>query len=78
MAEKIWFVTGASKGFGRAWTQTALKRGDKVPATARKIEDVDDLADAYGDAVLPLALDVTDRTAVFAAIGRATSASRSR
>ncbi len=36
MAEKIWFVTGASKGFGRIWAEAALKRGDKVTATARK------------------------------------------
>lgn len=71
MAEKIWFVTGASKGFGRIWTEAALRRGDKVAATARRIADVADLAEAYGDAVLPLVLDVTDRAAVFAAIGRA-------
>ncbi|WP_174292575.1 SDR family oxidoreductase [Sphingomonas bacterium] len=71
MAEKIWFVTGASKGFGRIWSEAALKRGDKVAATARRIDDVAGLADAYGDAVLPLALDVTDRAAVFAAIGQA-------
>jgi NADP-dependent 3-hydroxy acid dehydrogenase YdfG len=71
MAKKIWFVTGASKGFGRVWTEAALKRGDKVAATARKIEDVEDLKGVYGDAVLPLALDVIDRAAVFAAIKQA-------
>jgi NAD(P)-dependent dehydrogenase (short-subunit alcohol dehydrogenase family) len=71
MAEKIWFVTGASKGFGRIWTEAALRRGDKVTATARKIEDVKALADTYGDRVLPLALDVTDRDAVFAAVKQA-------
>lgn len=71
MAEKIWFVTGASKGFGRIWTEAALARGDKVAATARRIEDVEDLAATYGDLVLPLALDVTDRDAVFATVKRA-------
>ena len=71
MAEKIWFVTGASKGFGRIWTEAALKRGDKVAATARHIGDVQDLAETYGDLVLPIALDVTDRAAVFAAIKQA-------
>lgn len=71
VAEKIWFVTGASKGFGRIWTEAALKRGDKVAASARKLEDVADLAEAYGAAVLPLQLDVTDRAAVFAAMKQA-------
>ena len=71
MAEKIWFVTGASKGFGRIWTEAALKRGDKVAATARHIDDVQDLAETYGDLALPIPLDVTDRNAVFAAIKQA-------
>lgn len=71
MAEKIWFVTSASKGFGRIWTEAALKRGDKVAATARQLQSVADLAESYGDAVLPLALDVTDRAAVFAAMQHA-------
>jgi NAD(P)-dependent dehydrogenase (short-subunit alcohol dehydrogenase family) len=71
MAGKIWFVTGASRGFGRIWTEAALKRGDQVTASARRIEDVQDLVDSYGELVLPLALDVKDRRAVFAAIGQA-------
>jgi NAD(P)-dependent dehydrogenase (short-subunit alcohol dehydrogenase family) len=71
MAEKIWFVTGASKGFGRIWTEAALKRGDKVAATARRLEDVADLKDTYGELVLPLKLDVTDHDAVFAAVKQA-------
>ncbi|MGI4858718.1 MAG: SDR family NAD(P)-dependent oxidoreductase, partial [Janthinobacterium lividum] len=71
MAEKIWFVTGASKGFGRIWAEAALKRGDKVTVTARKLEDVKELADTYGDRALALALDVTDREAVFEAIKQA-------
>ena len=33
--EKVWFITGSSRGFGRVWTEAALKRGDKVVATAR-------------------------------------------
>jgi len=71
MAEKIWFVTGASKGFGRIWTEAALQRGDKVVATGRNVADLKGLADTYGDLVLPLALDVTDRGAVFAAMDKA-------
>jgi len=57
---KTWFITGASRGFGRIWAEAALERGDKVTATARKLEDVADLRKRFGDAVLPLALDVTD------------------
>ena len=60
MSNKIWFITGASRGFGRIWTEAALNRGDQVAATARKVEDLADLKDRFGDAVLPLALDVTD------------------
>lgn len=71
MGGKVWFVTGASRGFGRIWTEAALKRGDKVAATARRREDVADLADSYGDDVLPLALDVTDRAAVCATMNQA-------
>lgn len=58
--KKTWFVTGASRGFGRIWAEAALKRGDQVTATVRKLADVADLKERFGDAVLPLALDVTD------------------
>jgi len=68
MAEKVWFVTGSSRGFGRVWVEAALERGDKVAATARSVSDVDDLKAKYGDAVLPLALDVTDRAAIAPAV----------
>jgi NADP-dependent 3-hydroxy acid dehydrogenase YdfG len=68
--QKVWFVTGASGGFGRLWSEAALARGDKVVATARKPEALDSLVAEYGDAVLPLSLDVTDRTAVFEAMAK--------
>ena len=57
---KTWFITGASRGFGRIWAEAALQRGDKVTATARNLADVADLRERFGDAVLPLALDVTN------------------
>ncbi|MEY8174883.1 MULTISPECIES: SDR family NAD(P)-dependent oxidoreductase [Burkholderia] len=60
MTEKVWFITGASRGFGRIWTEAALARGDKVAATARQLASLDGLVERYGEAVLPLALDVTD------------------
>ena len=68
---KTWFITGASKGFGREWAEAALERGDKVAATARTLETLDALVDMYGDAVLPIQLDVTDRSADFDAVKRA-------
>jgi NAD(P)-dependent dehydrogenase (short-subunit alcohol dehydrogenase family) len=68
---KTWFITGASKGFGREWTEAALERGDRVAATARNLETLDDLVKTYGDAVLPIQLDVTDRAADFAAVKKA-------
>ena len=55
---KVWLITGASRGLGRLWTEAALARGDLVAATARDASAVVDLAERFGDAVLPLALDV--------------------
>ena len=71
MSEKVWFITGASRGFGREWTIAALERGDRVAATARDLSTLDDLVAKYGDALLPLKLDVTDRDADFAAVTQA-------
>ena len=71
MAEKVWFITGTSRGFGREWTIAALERGDKVAATARDTATLDDLTAKYGSALLPITLDVTDRDADFAAVKQA-------
>ena len=68
---KTWFITGTSRGFGREWAIAALKRGDRVAATARDPRSLDDLVQEYGDAVLALELDVTDRLAVFESVSRA-------
>ena len=68
---KTWFITGTSRGFGREWAIAALERGDRVAGTARDVAVLDDLAQKYGDALLPIALDVTDRDADFAAVARA-------
>jgi len=62
--QKIWFITGTSKGFGRIWAEAALERGDKVAATARHLDSLQELNEKYGDNVLTLALDVTDKSAV--------------
>ena len=68
---KVWFITGTSRGFGKEWATAALKRGDKVAATARNIDTLNDLVDKFGDSVLPISLDVTDRAADFAAVKQA-------
>jgi NAD(P)-dependent dehydrogenase (short-subunit alcohol dehydrogenase family) len=68
---KIWLITGTSRGFGREWALAALERGDSVAATARDISSLDELVEAYGAAVLPISLDVTDREADFAAVAQA-------
>ncbi|MGH3320722.1 MAG: SDR family oxidoreductase [Streptosporangiaceae bacterium] len=66
--QKTWFITGASRGFGRQWAIAALERGDRVVGTARRLSGVSDLVEQYGDLVLPIALDVTDREAAFYAV----------
>jgi len=68
---KVWFITGTSKGFGRIWAEAALERGDRVAATARDPQTLDDLVERYGDAVLPQQLDVTDRARATAAVRQA-------
>ena len=62
--QQVWFITGSSRGFGRALVQAALDAGDLVVATARRPEQLAEFGERYGDRVLPLALDVTDEAAV--------------
>jgi NAD(P)-dependent dehydrogenase (short-subunit alcohol dehydrogenase family) len=68
MPLKVWYITGTSRGFGREWASAALERGDRVVATARKLDALKDLADRYPSTLLPLELDVTNREAVVAAV----------
>lgn len=68
---KVWFITGTSRGFGREWTIAALDRGDQVVATARNAGTLGDLAAQYGESILPLQLDVTDKVAVGRAVAAA-------
>jgi NAD(P)-dependent dehydrogenase (short-subunit alcohol dehydrogenase family) len=71
MASKVWFITGTSKGFGRVWAEAALARGDRVAATARDAKTLAPLVERYGAQVSAMALDVTDKAAVAAAIAEA-------
>nr|WP_322626015.1 SDR family NAD(P)-dependent oxidoreductase [uncultured Flavobacterium sp.] len=68
---KVWFITGASRGFGRVWAEAALKRGDKVVATARKLESIAVLNEQYGENVLTLELDVTNTAQAKEAVQKA-------
>ncbi|WP_377456333.1 SDR family oxidoreductase [Micromonospora costi] len=67
---RTWFITGASRGLGRAFAAAALERGDRVVAAARRITR-DDFDEHHGDRLLVLPLDVTDRAAVVAAMATA-------
>ncbi|MDJ1466202.1 oxidoreductase [Xanthocytophaga flava] len=67
---KVVFITGASRGFGKLWAEAFLKRGDKVAATARNISALDDLVSTYGDNILPVQLDVTNRQDNFDAVNK--------
>jgi NAD(P)-dependent dehydrogenase (short-subunit alcohol dehydrogenase family) len=58
--QQVWFITGSSRGFGRALVGAALDAGDRVVATARRPGVLAEFAERHGDRVLPLALDVTD------------------
>ena len=68
---KVWFITGSTRGFGRELVRAALDAGDMVAATARRPEQLADLVDIYGDRILPLPLDVTDAAATDASIATA-------
>lgn len=57
---KIWFITGASSGIGRAIAEAALARGDSAILTARRLAPLQEIAANHGERALALQLDVTD------------------
>jgi NAD(P)-dependent dehydrogenase (short-subunit alcohol dehydrogenase family) len=74
---RTWLITGASRGIGRELTAQLLTRGDRVAATLRRPEQLDDLAAEHGDRLWTARLDVTDTArlrgvvdAAFADLGR--------
>jgi len=69
-ASRVWLITGTSSGFGWSFAEAALKRGDKVVATARRPEVLKPLVDEFGSSVLALKLDVTDRSEVTSVVAK--------
>ncbi|APR78259.1 Short-chain dehydrogenase/reductase SDR [Minicystis rosea] len=71
---KVWFITGSSRGLGRALVEGVLAEGHRVVATARKPADLDDLVASHGDRVKAVALDVTDPEQAARAVKQAVDA----
>jgi NAD(P)-dependent dehydrogenase (short-subunit alcohol dehydrogenase family) len=71
LKEAVWFVTGASRGFGREIVTVALERGYRVAGGVRNAVSVEDIRTAHPDNFLALEFDVTDRPGVERAVSRA-------
>lgn len=65
---KVWFITGSSRGLGRSLTEAVLATGDKVAATARNTDSLNELENKYPGQVFPVKLDVNDKARVHKAI----------
>lgn len=66
-----WLITGCSTGFGREIAGAALQAGHRVVVTARRADAVRGFAEEFGELALPVALDVTDRDQIAAAVAAA-------
>ena len=64
MAQRTWFITGVSSGFGLVTTELLLKRGDRVAGTARKLQQLDGFKAQYGEQLWLASLDVEDTPAI--------------
>ena len=69
--EKIWFITGSARGLGRSITEAVLNSGDKVVATARNTDNLQDLVEKYPSQILALPLDVNDKDQVYRTVRKA-------
>jgi len=65
---KVWLITGSAAGLGRNIAEAVLAAGDRLVATAREPQRLDDLVERYGDQIRTVALDVTDSVAAQAAV----------
>lgn len=68
--KRVWFITGCSRGLGRSLAFAVLNQGELLAATSRRSEDLKDLKEKYGDRVIPIALDVTDRRQIRESVQR--------
>ena len=71
---QVFFLTGSSRGLGRKIAEAVLAAGHELVATARQPASLADLAEQYGDRILPVALDVTDPAAAEAAVAAGVAA----
>src|SRR5580704_831250 len=71
---QVFFLTGSSRGLGRKIAEAVLAAGHQLVATARQPGSLSDLAERYGDRILPVALDVTDPAAAAAAVAAGVAA----
>ena len=71
---QVFFLTGSSRGLGRHIAEAVLAAGHRLVATARQPSSLSDLAERYGDQILPVALDVTDPAAAQAAVAAGVAA----
>ncbi|MEC0304957.1 SDR family NAD(P)-dependent oxidoreductase, partial [Terribacillus saccharophilus] len=69
--QKVWFITGCSTGFGRELAEKVIESGYKVVASARKLEAIQDLKELNEENVITVALDVTEKDQVQAAVDKA-------
>jgi NAD(P)-dependent dehydrogenase (short-subunit alcohol dehydrogenase family) len=68
---KVWLITGASRGLGRAFTEAVLKAGDRVVAAARNPKPLAEFESEYGENIRSVPLDVTNEDQAMAAFGAA-------
>lgn len=71
LKQRVWFITGASRGLGRAFTKAALEAGDRVIGVARDISPLRGLVSQYGDRLAIRSVDISDREAVFSVVDEA-------
>lgn len=68
---KTWLITGCSSGFGQRLALATAQRGDRVIATARNVQTIEEMAEPFGGRMITLPLDVTDAAAAKAAVAKA-------